>query len=123
MSNSIAGNALKFTSKGSVSVICSVEQQGAVLASSSSLPAASETVFLKCTIESVVLFVQLLLLNHNRDTGIGGQFPRRTWAINEICWSGLTQSQIKGLFQPFQQADTSSTRKYGGTGARHDCCQ
>ena len=29
---------------------------------------------------------------------------------------GLSQSQIKRLFQSFQQADTSTTRKYGGTG-------
>lgn len=29
---------------------------------------------------------------------------------------GLTQNQIQHLFQPFMQADTSMTRKYGGTG-------
>ena len=29
---------------------------------------------------------------------------------------GLTEEQIKKLFQPFTQADTSTTRKYGGTG-------
>ncbi len=29
---------------------------------------------------------------------------------------GLTAEQIDGLFQPFTQADTSTTRKYGGTG-------
>lgn len=29
---------------------------------------------------------------------------------------GLTPEQIKGLFQSFNQADTSTTRKYGGTG-------
>jgi signal transduction histidine kinase/CheY-like chemotaxis protein len=29
---------------------------------------------------------------------------------------GLTQEQMKRLFQSFQQADTSTTRKYGGTG-------
>lgn len=29
---------------------------------------------------------------------------------------GLTEQQIKKLFQPFTQADTSTTRKYGGTG-------
>lgn len=29
---------------------------------------------------------------------------------------GLTASQIQNLFQPFTQADTSMTRKYGGTG-------
>lgn len=29
---------------------------------------------------------------------------------------GLTQDQIDALFQPFNQAETSTTRKYGGTG-------
>ncbi|MDR1870355.1 MAG: PAS domain-containing protein [Deltaproteobacteria bacterium] len=29
---------------------------------------------------------------------------------------GLSPEQIKGLFTPFTQADTSTTRKYGGTG-------
>lgn len=29
---------------------------------------------------------------------------------------GLTEDSIKKLFQPFQQADASTTRKYGGTG-------
>lgn len=29
---------------------------------------------------------------------------------------GMTQDQVKHLFQPFTQADSSTTRKYGGTG-------
>lgn len=29
---------------------------------------------------------------------------------------GLTQEQIKRIFEPFTQADTTTTRKYGGTG-------
>ncbi len=39
-----------------------------------------------------------------------------------LCFSirdtgiGMTTEQIEGLFQPFSQADTSTTRKYGGTG-------
>lgn len=39
-----------------------------------------------------------------------------------LCFSvidsgvGMTQAQLAGLFQPFAQADSSTTRKYGGTG-------
>jgi two-component system sensor histidine kinase/response regulator len=29
---------------------------------------------------------------------------------------GISKSEIEKLFQAFQQADTSSTRRYGGTG-------
>jgi signal transduction histidine kinase/CheY-like chemotaxis protein/HPt (histidine-containing phosphotransfer) domain-containing protein len=40
----------------------------------------------------------------------------------KLCFSvrdtgiGMTMEQIEGLFQPFSQADTSITRKYGGSG-------
>lgn len=70
----LVSNAIKFTSKGSVSVHCRVEVGGA----------ASSTVALRVDI---------------RDTGIG-----------------LTSEQIGTLFKPFQQADRSTTRRFGGTG-------
>src|SRR5439155_25236183 len=36
---------------------------------------------------------------------------------------GLTPDQIGRLFQAFSQADTSTTRKYGGTGLGLTICQ
>ena len=35
---------------------------------------------------------------------------------------GMTAAQIAGLFQPFCQADSSSTRKYGGNGLGLTIC-
>ncbi len=68
----LLGNAIKFTSKGSVSLI----------------------------IDNIKMLDQKLHCKFTvKDTGIG-----------------LSKEQIKTLFSAFSQADTSVTRKYGGTG-------
>jgi len=42
----------------------------------------------------------------------------RDWVVIDVKDSGIgmTPEQLEKLFQPFQQADASTTRKYGGTG-------
>ncbi|KZT22094.1 histidine kinase [Neolentinus lepideus HHB14362 ss-1] len=71
----LIGNAVKFTSDGSVKVVCSVDR--------TVVPPPGE-VQLKFVIQ---------------DSGIG-----------------LSSSDVDLLFVPFQQADNSSTRRFGGTG-------
>ncbi|NME67924.1 hybrid sensor histidine kinase/response regulator [Flammeovirga aprica] len=68
----LLNNAVKFTSKGSVTLRAFIQDTSA---------------------EGATLRVEVT------DTGIG-----------------LTEEQRKGLFESFNQADTSTTRKYGGTG-------
>lgn len=69
----LAGNAVKFTDKGSVEVVVRALQDGANGAKN--------------------------IRFEIKDTGIG-----------------LSPEQQARLFQPFQQADTSTSRKFGGTG-------
>ncbi|KAF5392631.1 hypothetical protein D9757_002167 [Collybiopsis confluens] len=90
----LIGNAVKFTARGSVQVTCVVD--GSQTSSN-----ATDEVSLKFTIQSAI---PLLLKAHSdepffRDTGIG-----------------LSPSDVELLFVPFQQADNSSTRRFGGTG-------
>jgi CheY-like chemotaxis protein len=68
----LAGNAIKFTSEGEISLAAKIEQR------------QDQGLMLRITIS---------------DTGIG-----------------IPQSQLTHIFEPFSQADSSTTRKYGGTG-------
>lgn len=68
----LIGNAIKFTSEGSVTVSCRTEQ-------------------VTGTRKKVTFVIE--------DTGIG-----------------MTREQADRLFQPFTQADSTSTRRFGGTG-------
>ena len=75
----LAGNALKFTDKGSVSIDVSVK----------ALDSISSVVFIKVT-----------------DTGIG-----------------IPPEKLDAIFEKFRQADSSTTRKYGGSGLGLSICK
>jgi CheY-like chemotaxis protein len=68
----LAGNAIKFTERGSVTLSCKVVEE------------TSDEVLIRFAV---------------RDTGIG-----------------ISSEAVGRLFTPFEQADGSTTRKYGGTG-------
>ena len=64
---------------------------------------------------SVRLFVRLL--DHNSSDPAQLHFQVVDTGV------GMTQSQIQQLFQPFTQADSSTTRRYGGTGLGLSICK
>ena len=62
-------------------------------------------------------FVRLFIsLQHASQAG--GAVPSQPMLQFEVIDSGIgmTAAQLAALFQPFTQADSSTTRKYGGTG-------
>ncbi|KAN0138534.1 hypothetical protein V8E53_003522 [Lactarius tabidus] len=81
----LIGNAVKFTPRGSVKVLCSLDKL------EEKLSTKPDDVRLKFVIE---------------DTGIG-----------------MSSSDVDLLFVPFQQADNSSTRRFGGTGLGLSICR
>ncbi|MGE3389583.1 MAG: ATP-binding protein [Gammaproteobacteria bacterium] len=57
---------------------------------------------------------EVLLLVEARATAVSGTCPLQFSVIDSGI--GITSEQVTHLFQPFSQADSSTTRMYGGTG-------
>lgn len=94
----LVSNAIKFTAEGHVNVSLSAKslKQNEIAHNKEQLPLQVE----EASSQGVEILFKV------NDTGIG-----------------LTKEQVDRLFKPFSQADTSITRKYGGTGLGLTICQ
>ncbi|WP_425456386.1 ATP-binding protein [Desulfobotulus mexicanus] len=84
--SNLVSNAIKFTEKGFISLIVKLNPESMAGSENSSGSEKPDT-----ALADLVFSVE--------DSGIG-----------------MDEDQVAKLFQPFSQADTSTTRKYGGTG-------
>jgi len=90
----LLSNAAKFTQNGTITLTASREK----IAGHSSEPREENTSEPAADSQSSIASKEFLVINCT-DTGIG-----------------MNPDQLQHIFQPFTQADVSTTRKYGGTG-------
>ncbi|MEG4044420.1 PAS domain S-box protein [Microcoleus sp. Pol17_C1] len=90
----LLSNAAKFTQNGTITLTASREK----IADDSSEAKPENTSEPAASSQSSIATKEFLVVNCT-DTGIG-----------------MTPDQLQHIFQPFTQADASTTRKYGGTG-------
>jgi len=70
---------------------------------------------IKFTESGGVRLVTRFVSDAEGDQGGNAKAPRMQFDVVDTG-SGMTERQVAGLFQPFTQADTSTTRRSGGTG-------
>lgn len=92
-----------------------VRSEGSVPARISSDPVRLKQV-LTNLVSNAVKFTERGHIELTVETDVDDAGKRRLRFLVEDTGCGLTEVQAANLFEPFRQADSSTTRKYGGTG-------
>lgn len=97
----LVGNAIKFTEEGSVCLRVSYLQDG-IVPEENRIPAPDQP--------------HAAAGDADEPAAPAARGPGRLLFVIRDTGIGMSPPQVKNLFQPFMQADPSTTRKYGGTG-------
>ncbi|MEG2004758.1 MAG: ATP-binding protein, partial [Bilophila sp.] len=103
--SNLVSNAIKFTATGVVEVTV----QSLPLTGNETAPAVSVT-------------PQQNVLEQTAERATSAEHPIRLLFCVHDSGIGMTPEQCHNLFQPFVQADSSTTRRYGGTGLGLTIC-